>query len=102
MNCRAVWQRWKLRKFARRLVALFAAQVLFEIEDSPYRAALAQAQGALARAQATIGSTSLQAQRFKDLVGINAVSRQEYDNAVVLVQNTPPIYPPGQPAPRHK
>ena len=63
-----------------------AGQVLFEIEDAPYRAALAQAQGSLARAQAAIGSTSLQAQRYKDLVGINAVSRQEYDNAVATAQ----------------
>lgn len=58
-----------------------AGQLLYEIEDAPYRAALGQAQGALARAQASIRSTGLQAQRYKDLVGINAVSRQEYDNA---------------------
>lgn len=58
-----------------------AGQLLYEIEDAPYRAALAQAQGALATAQASIRATSLQAQRYRDLVGINAVSRQEYDNA---------------------
>ena len=58
-----------------------AGQLLYEIEDAPYRAALAQAQGSLATAQAAIRSTSLQAQRYRDLVGINAVSRQEYDNA---------------------
>ncbi|MFB0872702.1 MULTISPECIES: efflux RND transporter periplasmic adaptor subunit [unclassified Sphingobium] len=58
-----------------------AGQLLYEIEDAPYRAALAQAQGTLATAQASIRATSLQAQRYRDLVGINAVSRQEYDNA---------------------
>jgi membrane fusion protein, multidrug efflux system len=63
-----------------------AGQVLFEIDDAPYRAALAQAQGALARAQAAITSTNLQAQRYKELVGINAVSKQEYDNAVATAQ----------------
>lgn len=63
-----------------------AGQLLYEIDDAPYRAALAQAQGSLARANAAIRSTSLQAQRYKDLVGINAVSRQEYDDADAAAQ----------------
>ncbi|MDI1297050.1 MAG: efflux RND transporter periplasmic adaptor subunit [bacterium] len=63
-----------------------AGQLLYEIEDAPYRAALAQAQGSLAKANAAIRATGLQAQRYKDLVGINAVSRQEYDNADATAQ----------------
>lgn len=63
-----------------------AGQLLYEIEDAPYRASLAQAQGALARARAAISATTLQAQRYRDLVGINAVSRQEYDNAVATAE----------------
>jgi membrane fusion protein (multidrug efflux system) len=63
-----------------------AGQVLYEIEDAPYRAALAQAQGNLANAQANISATALQAQRYKDLVGINAVSKQEADNANATAQ----------------
>ncbi|WP_413629919.1 efflux RND transporter periplasmic adaptor subunit [Novosphingobium sp. JCM 18896] len=58
-----------------------AGQVLYEIEDAPYRAALGTARGNLARAQATIDSTRLQAERYRSLIGINAVSRQELDNA---------------------
>jgi membrane fusion protein (multidrug efflux system) len=58
-----------------------AGQVLYEIEDAPYRAAVAQAQGALAVARATINSTASQASRYKDLVAINAVSKQEFDDA---------------------
>ncbi|MEO5587790.1 MAG: efflux RND transporter periplasmic adaptor subunit [Novosphingobium sp.] len=58
-----------------------AGQVLYEIEDAAYRAALGTAQGNLGRAQATITSTRLQAERYRSLVGINAVSRQEADNA---------------------
>lgn len=58
-----------------------AGQVLYEIEDAPYRAALGTAQGNLAQAQATIASTRAQAERYRSLVGINAVSRQELDNA---------------------
>ena len=59
-----------------------AGQVLYEVEDAPYRAALGTAQGNLSRAQASIDATRLQAERYRSLVGINAVSRQELDNAV--------------------
>lgn len=47
-----------------------AGQVLYEIEDAPYRAALGTAQGGLARAQAAIKATRLQAERYGGLVGI--------------------------------
>lgn len=63
-----------------------AGQLLYEIEDSPYRAALAQAKGSLAVANATINSTALQAQRYKDLIAINAVSKQQYDDAAAAAQ----------------
>lgn len=63
-----------------------AGQLLYEIEDAPYRAALGQAQGALGRAQASIRATALQAQRYQELVGLNAVSRQEADNAQAAAQ----------------
>jgi membrane fusion protein (multidrug efflux system) len=63
-----------------------AGQLLYEIEDSPYRAALAQAKGSLAVANATINSTALQAQRYKELIAINAVSKQQYDDAAAAAQ----------------
>ena len=50
-------------------------QVLYQIDPAPYKAALDSAQASLTQAQ-------LLAQRDKPLVGINAVSRQNYDNAV--------------------
>ena len=56
-------------------------QVLYEIEDSPYRAAVLSAQGQLAQAQANIRSTQLQAERFGELVKVNGVSKQDSDNA---------------------
>ncbi len=59
-----------------------AGQTLYQIEDAPYRAALGTAQGQLAAAQAQINATRLQADRYRQLVGINAVSKQEFDNAV--------------------
>lgn len=58
-----------------------AGQVLYEIEDAAYRAALGTAQGNFARAQASIDATRLQAERYRSLIGINAVSKQELDNA---------------------
>jgi membrane fusion protein (multidrug efflux system) len=58
-----------------------AGQVLYEIEDAPYRAAVLNAQGQLAQAEANIRSTQLQAQRYRELVAVNGVSRQDADNA---------------------
>jgi membrane fusion protein, multidrug efflux system len=58
-----------------------AGQVLYEIEDAPYRAALLTAQGQLAQAEANIRSTQLQADRYRQLVAINGVSKQDADNA---------------------
>jgi membrane fusion protein (multidrug efflux system) len=61
-------------------------QLLYQIDDAPYRADLGTAQGQLARARASIQSTALQAQRYSDLVRINAVSRQDADNARAAAQ----------------
>lgn len=74
------------RRYFEEGAAVSAGQVLYEIEDAPYRAALASAQGQLARAQASIGSTRRQSERFQELVAINAVSRQEAENAATTAQ----------------
>ncbi|HEY2658410.1 MAG TPA: efflux RND transporter periplasmic adaptor subunit [Caulobacteraceae bacterium] len=58
-----------------------AGQVLYEIEDAPYRATLLNAQGQLAQAEANIRSTQLQSDRYHQLVAINGVSKQDADNA---------------------
>src|SRR3546814_15237063 len=55
--------------------------LLYQIDDAPYRAALESARGQYARAEASIQATRLQSQRYTDLAKINAVSRQEADNA---------------------
>lgn len=59
-----------------------AGQVLYEIEDAPYQAALGTAQGALARAEAAIDATRRKADRFQQLGTLSAISQQEIDNAV--------------------
>ncbi|WP_298672922.1 efflux RND transporter periplasmic adaptor subunit [uncultured Sphingomonas sp.] len=57
-------------------------QPLYRIDPQPYKASEASAAAALARAKAAIASTSALARRYDELVKINAVARQDYDNAV--------------------
>jgi membrane fusion protein, multidrug efflux system len=59
--------------------------VLYEIDPAPYEAVLARARAELQRAEANLVSVKLQAERFKPLVASNAVSRQQYDDAVAAM-----------------
>lgn len=61
-------------------------QPLYRIDPSPYQAEVASAQAALSRAQAAIASTRNLSRRYGELVRINAISRQEYENAVTGAQ----------------
>jgi membrane fusion protein (multidrug efflux system) len=58
-----------------------AGQLLYRIDPAPYQAAYDQAKGALATAVATVAATQNKARRYADLVKINAVSRQDLDDA---------------------
>ncbi len=58
-----------------------AGQVLYQIDPAPYQAALDQAKGTLANGEANLTTTRLQAQRYADLVKMNAVSKQDNDNS---------------------
>jgi membrane fusion protein (multidrug efflux system) len=57
-------------------------QRLYQIDPAPFRAALDSAIGTLQKSQANLAAQSAQEERFKELVGNNAVSKQDYDNAV--------------------
>ena len=59
-----------------------AGQVLFRIDPAPYQAQLASAKASLERAEANAVSARQKAERYKPLVAANAVSKQEYDEAV--------------------
>ncbi|HEX7438114.1 MAG TPA: efflux RND transporter periplasmic adaptor subunit, partial [Caldimonas sp.] len=59
-----------------------AGQRLFEIDAAPYQAALASTQATLARAQANLTQATAQAERYKPLLEANAISKQDYINAV--------------------
>ena len=55
---------------------------LFQIDDAEYKVALEKAQGALAQAQAEAKRTQRTFARMKSLRASNAVSQQDYDNAL--------------------
>ena len=57
-------------------------QLLFKIDPAPYRATRDQAAAQLKQAQADLFSAKALANRYAPLVKANAVSKQEYDNAV--------------------
>ncbi|WP_353235748.1 efflux RND transporter periplasmic adaptor subunit [Diaphorobacter ruginosibacter] len=59
-----------------------AGQVLFQIDDTPYKANLQSAQATLAQAEANLAQAASTARRYKPLVEANAISKQEYDVAV--------------------
>lgn len=61
-------------------------QPLYRIDPAPYEAQVANARAALAKAQAAIASSEALARRYGDLVKINAISRQDYENAVTSAQ----------------
>jgi membrane fusion protein, multidrug efflux system len=58
-----------------------AGEVLYQIDPAMYQAAYAGAKATLSRLEANIISIRLKAERYKELVDINAVSRQDYDDA---------------------
>jgi RND family efflux transporter MFP subunit len=60
--------------------AVKGGQLLFQIDDRDYKAALDQAQGTLAQQQANLQKNQLDLNRFKPLAAEGAVSRQELDD----------------------
>ena len=59
-----------------------AGEVLFQIDPAPFQAAYDSANATLAKAEANLKQAQALADRYQPLVGINAVSKQDYDNAV--------------------
>ena len=56
--------------------------LLFQIDPRPFKAALDQAKGLLAQAEARCGKTALDVKRYAPLVKDKAISQEEYDDAV--------------------
>ena len=58
-----------------------AGQALYQIDPATSEAALDSAQAALMKAEANVTPARLKAERFRELLAIKAVSKQEYDDA---------------------
>lgn len=63
-----------------------AGQVLYQIDPATYQATYDQARGTLAKAEATLVSAKTKADRYAQLVKINAVSAQDNDDAIAAVR----------------
>ena len=61
-------------------------QPLYRIDPTPYQAQVASARAALARARAAIASSRALQRRYGELVKINAISKQDYENATTTAQ----------------
>ena len=59
-----------------------AGKQLFQIDDKEYKVALEKARGTLSQARAEVKRTQRAYQRMKTLRAQNAVSQQDYDNAL--------------------
>ena len=65
-----------------------AGQPLFTIDSAPYQATLQSAKAQLARAEANAAQAASLAKRYRPLVQANAISKQEYANAVAAQKTT--------------
>ncbi|MEW6020903.1 MAG: efflux RND transporter periplasmic adaptor subunit [Pseudomonadota bacterium] len=61
-------------------------QSLYQIDPAPYQAELNAAQASVGRAQANLTAASAIVDRYKPLVEANAISKQEYTNAVAAAE----------------
>ena len=69
-------QRYKEGSFLKK------GELLFQIDARPFQAALDQAKGQLAQAQAALGKTELDVKRYTPLAKESVVSQEELDNAI--------------------
>lgn len=63
-------------------------QQLYQIDPALYEASLAEAKAALLRAEANLTANRLLSERHAQAVKVNAVSKQEYDNAVAAMNQS--------------
>jgi len=59
-----------------------AGQPLYQIDSASFRASYASAKATLARAEANLSPLKLKVERYAELVRINAVSQQDYDDII--------------------
>lgn len=63
-----------------------AGEVLYQIDPATYQAVYNSAKAALDKSEANLVPARLKADRYKELVKINAVSQQDYDDAAATLK----------------
>ncbi len=63
-----------------------AGDLLYQIDPAPFQVAYDSAKASLGKAQANLPSIRSRAQRYRELLVDNAVSRQDYDDAAAAVE----------------
>ena len=63
-----------------------AGELLYQIDPASYQAAYASARAAVSRAEATLNSARLKAQRQVELLAIEAISTQDHEDAQASLQ----------------
>lgn len=63
-------------------------ELLYQIDSTPFQASYNSAQAARAKAEANLAQASLKVERYKPLVATNAISKQEYDDALTAQKQT--------------
>ncbi len=66
--------------------AVKAGEQLYQIEAAPYQAEVNNAEASLQRARADLKVTERREQRYKNLLTDNAISQQEYDEALAAYE----------------
>lgn len=65
-----------------------AGQALYQIDPAPFQAALDNATAALSRSEANLPAIRSRADRLRELLAENAVSKQDYDDAAAALKQT--------------
>lgn len=64
-----------------------AGDVLYQIDDATYRAAVDNAQGTLTQSEASLDAAKAKAERYAGLLKIKGVSQQDYDDAMATAKS---------------
>jgi len=75
-----------------------AGEVLYVIDPASYQAALDQARATTAEALAALDSARLKATRYAELVKIDAISKQDHEDAQASLQSAQAVYQAAQAA----
>lgn len=63
-----------------------SGEILYQIDPATYEAALANAKASLARAEAGLPSIKQKVERYKELLPMNGISKQDYDDALAQLK----------------